>query len=121
VEVKEALPIAQKIEIVRGTTNTIQIDVLDALGHPYTIANGETVVFGVKCKAEDEDLLLVKAAFVEDDGVYHVKLYPEDTAGLECSRYVYDVGLQSGENFYNIIDANPFIIRHEITKRGCMS
>lgn len=112
---------AQSIEIVRGTTNTIECGVIDAAGNPYTVNPGETVILGVKKKAADEALVLKKAAFVEDTGVYHFRLYPEDTEAMECGRYVYDISLQAGENFYNIIEASPFIITQEITTWGCMT
>lgn len=111
----------QKVEIVRGTSNTLSIAVTDANGNPYTIVNGETVIFGVKKKVTDEELLIKKAAFVEDSGVYTIRLYPEDTKNMPCGAYCYDVGLQSGENFYNIIETSPFVIHHEITKWGVLN
>lgn len=36
-----------------------------------------------------------------------------------CEKYVYDVALQSGANFFNLIKASPFIISPNVTKRGC--
>lgn len=36
----------QDIEIIRGTTNTFNIEVKDTDGAAYTLASGEKLVFG---------------------------------------------------------------------------
>ena len=108
-----------KIEIVRGTTVIIQIDVLDAEGNPYTLQTGEKLIFGVKRKVADAEEIIVKTASVSEDGGYIVTLVPEDTLELPCDKYVYDVGLESGNDFYNVIEASPFVVCGNVTKRGC--
>lgn len=108
-----------KIEIVRGTTNMIHIDVLDANGNPYTLQSGEKLIFGVKRNVTDEDEILVKTASVAEDGGYVVNIAPNDTEDLKCGKYVYDVGLQSGDCFYNVIKATSFVIAGNVTKWGC--
>ena len=109
----------QKIEIVRGTTNTFQIEVRDANGDLLAAGKDEKVIFGVKRNAEDDNLIIAKAATMTDTGIFTVTLSPADTEGLKFGRYFYDVGLQSGEQYYNIIEPMPFIIQANITKRGC--
>lgn len=109
---------AQKIEIVRGTTNTFKIAVTDADGREYAPASGETVVFGIKKNPEDMDPLFQITAKIVGTGIFKVDLTPAHTEDLDCGRYWYDVGLQSGEDFYNIIEPNPFIIQPNITARG---
>ena len=111
---------AQKIEIVRGTTETIQIDITDANNAPYVIVNGETVIFGIKRKPTDDELIFVRGAKIGDVGSYLVEIFPEDTDNLPCDKYFYDVALQSGKNFYNIIEASPLVILPNITRRGCI-
>lgn len=108
-----------KIEIVRGTTNTINIDVLDSNGNPYTLKDGEKLIFGVKRKVADADEIIVKTASVTEDGSYVVKLVPDDTCNLPCDKYVFDVGLQSDDAFYNVIESSPFVICGNVTKWGC--
>lgn len=109
-----------KVTIVRGTTNVLNITVNDENGAVYTLADGEKIVFGVKCDHDEADFTLLKtASFVEDEGVYAVTLTPDDTAGLTCGDYVYDVALQSGANFFNVIEPSPFIIEPNVTTRGC--
>lgn len=109
----------QKVEIIRGTTNTLQIDVVDATGTPYEIGTGETIVFGIKRNITDAEPFLVKVAYVDGAGIYSVRLFPEDTEGLSCGKYIYDVGMKAGANYFNIIEPSPFVIKPEVTSWGC--
>ena len=43
------------LSVVRGTTNTIRIDVTDANGTPYILGIGEVLRFGVKRNAVSSD------------------------------------------------------------------
>lgn len=107
------------IEIVRGTTNTFDITVTDAFGQLYTLSANETLLFGVKRTPEDIDYIFVKSVKVGDNGVYSVVLHPEDTEQCNCCRYYYDVSIQSGDDFYNVIETSSFNIAPNITKKGC--
>lgn len=108
----------QSIEIVRGTSNTLAIAVTDANSNPYTLQAGEVIVFGVKKNASDEDYVLLKTATQGADGVYNIEINPEDTAGVEPGEYVYDVGLESGVEYYNIIPLTKLLIVANVTKWG---
>ena len=109
----------QTIEIVRGRTETFEITVLDQNGALYAAEAEEKVIFGIKRKEHDDNLIFARTATVNASGLYQVTLYPEDTENLECGKYFFDVGLQSGSNYFTIIDPSPLIIRHNVTKRGC--
>lgn len=110
---------AQGIEIVRGTTNVIEITVTDGDGNLRNLSSGEVILFGVKEHLGDENYMFVRAATQKDLGVYTVELAKEDTEGRACGRYFYDVGLQSGDDFFNILEVSPFIIAPNVTKWGC--
>lgn len=110
---------AQTIEIVRGTTNTLQVSVLDANGAAYNLGSNEKIVLGLKAKPEDTELLLVKTAEIIGEGLFKIVLCPEDTAQLAPGRYSYDVGLDNGTDFFNIIEPGPFVIEPNVTCRGC--
>lgn len=110
---------ANKIEIVRGTTNTFQIEVRDAKGVLYTIVAGEKIIFGVKANPNDDECIFSKVASYQTVGSYLATIAPADTANLKSGKYFYDVSLQSGNNFYNIIEPTPFIIQPNVTKWGC--
>lgn len=108
-----------KIEIVRGTTLPINITVMDESNKLRSLADGEKIIFGIKRKESDKDPIFSKVATKDIDGTFNVTITPDDTANLDYGKYFYDVSLQSGENFFNIIEASPFIIRINVTYRGC--
>lgn len=109
----------QPLTIIRGTTQVINISVNNEDGTPYTLTGGEILRFGVKKKPEDsDDLLVVKKELTAanlDDGVYVLTLLPVDTKALPFGSYYYDVGLQSGNNYYNVIECSEFILAYNIT------
>lgn len=110
----------QDIEIIRGTTNTFNIEVKDADGAAYALAGGEKLVFGVKANKQQAECDIVKtltASDVTDSGAYALKLNPEDTADLPCGHYCYDVGLASGSDYYSVIECSRFVITHSITDK----
>lgn len=109
---------AQRIEIVRGTTNTFAITVTDANNDLYTLESCEVVVFGVKRKPEDKEPVIVKTATSGANGVYTITLVPSDTAALPYGKYFYDVCLQSGSSYHSIIEPNPFEILPNVTNWG---
>lgn len=104
------------LSVVRGTTNTIRIDVTDANGMPYVLGTGEVLRFGVKRNAASPGYLIRKD-ITGGTGAYLVTLMPEDTIGLTVSQYLFDVGLQSGDNYYNVIPATFFNVLGNITKK----
>lgn len=111
---------AQIIEIVRGRTETFQISVIDATGLPYALGSGEKVVFGVKKHPKDQEVIFAKVASVAGEGLFTVKLQPDDTENLSGGEYWYDVGLESGEDYLDIIKPSPFLIRDNVTSWGCV-
>lgn len=108
----------QEIEMIRGTSEKIQIHVFDADGEPYTLASGEKLVFGVKKKPDYEECVLKKVITECTDGVCTVNIAPKDTEGLAYGKYFYDVGLLSGDNYFSVIPPNAFNLIANITKRG---
>lgn len=109
----------QGIDMVRGTTVPISLEITDENGTPYALKSGEKILFGVKRHATDDAALFVKAAVAGDEiGTYVVTIYPEDTLELEAAKHYYDVGLESGGNYYNIVEPSPFMILPNITKKG---
>lgn len=109
------------VEIVRGTTNTFEITLTNANGEPYILGSGEKLLFGVKKNHSDKEYIFVKTVrnCDDDNGKYTVTIHPEDTELCECCKYYYDVAVQSGDNFFNVIEASFFHIRKNITCRGC--
>lgn len=110
----------QRIEIVRGTTNTFQIDIVDSSGAPYNLKANENILFGIKRNPETEaEQLFVKKAEVLGVGQFSFKISPEDTENMKCGKYFYDVGIDNGTDFLNVIEPSPFVIIANVTSRGC--
>lgn len=109
---------AKKIELVRGSSKVIVIEVTDETGTPYTLEDGDRLLFGVKRNVEEDEYVIFKDITQTEDGIYRVALKPADTIALEYGRYVYDVGLEKGEDYYPVIDASAFVISPNVTKWG---
>lgn len=107
------------IKVVRGTTNSFQITVTDAEGNLYNLQEGERLLFGVKKSHDDEEYIFVKSVGSCENGVYTVTLDPCDTDICDCCHYLYDVAIQSGADFYNVIEASVFEVCKNVTKWGC--
>lgn len=109
----------QAIEIVRGTTLPMILEITDANGSLYKLGTGERVLFGVKNDPRDENPIFCLTAVAQaESGQYEITVYPENTQELEPGRYWYDVGLESGGDYFNIIEPSGFTILPNITKRG---
>ncbi len=103
------------IKVIRGTSNQFSLSVVDVNNNPYQIQSGEKIIFGVKVRPTDNDYILTKVIL---ESPYIITLTPDDTINLSFFKYVYDIGLESGEDFYNIIPTSPFIVCENITKHG---
>lgn len=108
-----------KMEIIRGTTTSIEIKLTDADGSPYVLNSNEKVVFGIKKHPNDRNVIFAKVAEGIGDGVFLVTLDPEDTQNLDIGMYYYDAGIDDGENFYNAVKAAIFELNMNVTYRGC--
>lgn len=108
----------QAISVIRGTTNTFTVYVADENGDPYTLAAGEVLRFGVKAVPGEAEYILTKimtSADAEGDG-YVFTILPSDTAELGFGSYWYDIGLQSGNNYFNVVPASGFNILYNVTE-----
>lgn len=110
---------AQKLEVVRGSTVTLAIHVTDVAGNDYVLQSGEKIIFGVKKKPTDEVILFTKTSTIIEGDVYKIEIEPADTIDLECGKYYFDVGMQSGEKYFNIIEPSLFMLEANVTKWGC--
>lgn len=107
----------QPIRIVRGTTNGFTVTVTDEDGNPYTLQTGEYFRFGVKEMPTDTQYLFTKTiSEANEDDEYAFAIDPDDTINLPFGSYWYDIGLQSGSNYFNIIPASAFEIAYNVTK-----
>lgn len=108
----------KNVEIIRGTSNQFDITISDINGSLYTLKSGDKILFGVKKRATDTEYVILKTVTSGENGVYSVALEPDDTANLTFGKYFYDVGLETGDDYFNIIEPSLFEIKANITKWG---
>lgn len=109
----------QPISVIRGTNQTINIKLQTGSGDKYVLQDGEVIRFGVKKNPDAKSYLLLKelsSAEFENDS-YVLLLLPSDTERMAFGCYYYDVGLQSGTNYFNVIECSNFEVKHNITER----
>lgn len=102
----------QTIRMIRGSTLGFGVDVEEV------ILDG--AFFSVKENAEDENYVFQKSlnnGITLEDGVYKVKVAPDDTKNLNCGIYKYDLEIVVGTDRYNII-CGDLIIEPDITREG---
>lgn len=104
------------LEMIRGTSDSFNVKVL-VDGKPYTLTSGEVLVFGIKYRPYQATPALVKTVTAETDGVYTVTLKPKDTIGLKYGDYFYQVNIQSGDDFFPVVDGK-FKVKANATKWG---
>lgn len=101
---------------MRGTTNDISVSLYDADGEPYVLEEGEVLRFGVKSSLKDKTYVIIKDITVgNEQGVYTFSLAPDETQGCDFGIHYYDVGLQSGTDYYNVIECSAFEILYNVT------
>ena len=109
----------QPMAIVRGTTKTVTVRVTDDDGQVYTLGSNEVLRFGVKKHPGDSAYLFSKDMSSSSlvDGVYTFIINPADTENLCFGDYYYDVGLQSGSEYFNVIECSEFRVDYNVTQR----
>ena len=106
-----------QIEMVRGTTAIQQIRLMEN-SQPYFLSENEYVCFGVK-EAGYSSRLLIDKRFTstdqDEDGVIEFKILPNETAKWPVKTYKYDIGLQSGEDYFIVIPESDLVLKQNIT------
>lgn len=114
-------PQPQPITVPRGSTYSVGLALTDAAGDPYVLAPGEFLRLGVKASPMTETDYLVEVindGQTDARGNFVFTLPPEATAELEFKIYYYDIGLQSGEDYEEVIPTSYFIVALAVTERS---
>ena len=110
---------ADNLKMIRGTSNTFKILVVDKNGDPYNLASEEVLVFGIKHRPYIDDAAVVKTTTSGTNGIYTVDLHPDDTLGLKYGNYFWDAGIRVGEDYYPLFrEPGVFVILANATKWG---
>lgn len=105
------------IKMIRGTTFE-QVIHLTYNGEDYNLQADEVLRFGVKETGQQTRYLIEKEWTQKDvkDGVFILTITPQDTIKMPYKKYKYDLGLQSGEDYFMIIPESDFQLCENITK-----
>lgn len=104
-----------ELKMVRGSSQTLEIQVLGPDGQPYVLLEGDVIRFGVKHPEYFGAYLIRKESRGLVNGMTSVDIDPEDTIGMEPGRYCYDIGLQSGEEYFPVVKYSEFILEPNVT------
>ena len=112
----------QPIQIVRGTTHTLYINLADKSGNAYVLAENETLRFALKHRPEDKQTEIVKdigaTEYDEEGHCYVLRLSPSETEALTLGRHFYDIGMQSGTDYIPVIGCSTADILPNISSRA---
>lgn len=103
------------INMSRGDTVYLNVEILDAEGNPYVLKEGDKLFFSAKKKATDQDYAIPPKLL---NGTL-LELISSDTYDLKFGDYLYDIQLITAEGRSNtIIKPSPLIIDDTITAYG---
>ena len=105
----------QPLRMVRGTTFKINVSLYDKSGAVVTLGEGDVLRFGIKKKPGDTTYIIEKTTTTRVGDYYVIPLAVSDTSALELGKYYYDIGLQSGEDYYMVVECSTFEIAVNIT------
>lgn len=105
------------LRLVRGATHTLEIRVNGPDGRPYPLQEGQLIRFGVKYDESSGSYLVKKETGELVDGVTWIVIEAEDTMGMEAGEYKYDIGLQSGDDYFPIVKYSDFILEPNVTSK----
>ena len=103
------------LQMVRGSTQVLEIQVVGPEGEPYALLEGEVLRFGVKSSECSSGYLVKKDCRNLEKGICRIVIDPEDTITMEPGRYCYDVGLQSGSNYFPVVRYSDFVLEPNVT------
>lgn len=97
------------IELTRGDTLALHIDLMDDNGEPYTLKDGDDLVLTIKKSTRTPDVILQKHG-------QDVVIEPDDTEPLKYGTYKYDVQLTLADGrVTTVIKPSDFILGEEVT------
>lgn len=103
-----------EIELTRGDSATLNVNITDDAGQPYTIRESDTLTFSMKKTVKDPKPCVQKIV----TGYNKIHIEPKDTASLEFGGYFYDIELLTAEgDVYTVVEKTAFKIREEVTTR----
>ena len=102
------------INMIRGDTIRLDIEITTADGNPYILKDGDKLLFTVKKNVFDKDIIIQKKITSGTIVIDH-----QDTADLEYRSYVYDVQLTlANGDVCTVIPPSELFVGYEVTFDG---
>ena len=107
------------LSVTRGRSMIFSFDASsEDESEQFVFTTGDILRFGIKKRYLDSNCLIVKTAQIsEPSNTVSFYLSPDDTIDLAIGDYYYDIGLERGTEYYDVIKYNPFTILPNITKK----
>lgn len=100
-----------KMRLTKGDTASINIEVVDLDGKPYSIKSTDTITMTVKKTAKS-----LVAFSINANEEHKIVIHPVNTNSLPTGLYIYDIQLTTQEgNVYTIVPQNFFELLDEVT------
>lgn len=101
-----------KITLTQGDSAALKIKVRDARNKVLLLGDNDTAVLTIKRDINDADAVL--RLQMDSDGQFIFR--PDDTAGMDCGKYCYDVQVTlSNGNVYTVIPPAQFVLEKGVT------
>lgn len=101
-----------KITLTQGDSAALKIKVRDARNKVLPLSDSDTAVLTIKHDINDAAAVLQLQMDSDGQFVFH----PDDTAGMECGKYCYDVQVTiSNGNVYTVIPPAQFFLEKGVT------
>lgn len=105
-----------KIELTRGDTMILEVNLKDESGADYTPEESDKVYFRLKRNATAKDMLLEKEIPID---TMVLRLDVQDTSDLKFGTYVYEIELVTSNDYHFTAIANEeFVISEELENHG---
>lgn len=105
----------KSISMTRGDSESITVKCFRD-NAPFPLERGDTVCFTVREDAESAVALQKTVTAFDENGWAVIAIRPEDTAGMDFGRYVYDIQLTRADGTVTtIVTIAAFTLTEEVT------
>ena len=98
-----------RIYTVKGNNCKFDVTVTDESGTAYVLADGESLIFAVKKKADDTTAVITKTVSSLASGTATIELSTTDTA-IESGFYVYGFAITGTDKKDSFVPVGDFIV-----------
>ena len=107
------------LHVTRGRSMIFSFDVSsEDQNTQFVFEVGDILRFGVKKRYLDSNCVIIKTEQISaPSNTVSFYLSPEDTINLAVGDYYYDIGVERGDEYYDVIKYSDFFIEPNITRK----